>query len=433
VSSSFSAETSSETGDHLIGRYGGHPGGPLLLCVGGLHGNEPAGVLALRRVLATLAETRPPFRGQIVGLAGNLTALSRRIRFVHEDLNRVWTLERVADLRGARTNGGDPGATDDPRTAGGRDRTGSSREGTIRSTAAPSGDGGAPPTVEADEQGRLLRAVEAVLRDAGDSPVYFLDLHTTSSESVPFLTFSDSLRNRSFAGNFPIPLVLGVEEEVDGTLMDFVDYLGHVAVGIEGGNHDNPESVDHLEAVLWLALVSVGSVELSRVPQADGLRRRLSQAVERVPTVFEVRYRHGLREGDEFRMEPNFRNFQEVEEGELLARDRRGEVRAPMSGRVFLPLYQRKGDEGFFIVQEVAPAWLKVSALLRHLKLDRALRFLPGVEPHPEREETLVVTPLLAADLTVQIFHLLGYRRERPEDGRLVLSRRKEAVEDGGG
>lgn len=428
-SAASSGAIAGDADDRLIGRYGGDPDGPLLLCVGGLHGNEPAGVHALRRVLATLSETRPPFRGHIVGLAGNLTALSQRVRFVHEDLNRIWTLDRISGLRDLSDDGSGRGDGDGPDRGG---RTGSSQGGTLRSEAAPSGDGEVPPTVEAHEQGRLLRAVGSVLPDAGDPPVYFMDLHTTSSESVPFLTFSDSLRNRSFAGHFPLPLVLGVEEEVEGTLLDFVDHLGHVAVGVEGGNHENPESVDHLEAVLWLALVSVGSIGLEAVPESDGLRRRLREAVEKVPTVFEVRYRHGLREGDEFRMEPGFRNFQRVEEGELLARDGRGEVRAPMSGRIFLPLYQRKGDEGFFLVREVAPFWLEVSALLRRLKLDRAAPLLPGVRPHPERSETLVVSPPLASQLTLNLFHLLGYRRERPEEGMLVLSRRKEGVEAGG-
>ena len=38
----------------LIGRYGDAATGSRLLCVGGLHGNEPAGVYALRRVIDTL-------------------------------------------------------------------------------------------------------------------------------------------------------------------------------------------------------------------------------------------------------------------------------------------------------------------------------------------------------------------------------------------
>lgn len=382
--------------DRLLGRFAGASPGPLVVCFGGVHGNEPSGVEAIHRVLARLGEEGTPFRGELVGLAGNLTALEAGARYVDEDLNRVWTLERIAALRDA------------------------------------SGDGREElDTVEAREQRELLDAVTSELDGAGGSRTFCLDLHTTSSESVPFLTFNDSLRNRTFAGNFPLPLVLGLEEEVDGALLDYLHHLGHVTLAIEGGNHADPDSVEHLVAVLWLALVAAGCVELRHVPEAGGLRTRLSEAVHGVPRIFELRYRHELREGDEFRMMPGFRNFQEVDAGEPVARDRRGEVQTPVEGRLFLPLYQAKGEEGFFIVREVSPFWLRTSALLRRLRLDRLARLLPGVEPHPDREETLIVHPLLAGRPTVDLFHLLGYRRERPEGGRLVLSRRKEAVEGG--
>lgn len=382
--------------ERLIGRHGSAADGPLLVCVAGLHGNEPAGVEALRRVLRRLDETRPPFRGELVALAGNLPALRRGLRYVDEDLNRIWTLDRVSALKGVARDGG--------RAA-------------------------CPLTEEARQQSRLMAALEAVFRRAGGREVFCMDLHTTSSESVPFLTFSDSLRNRSFARSFPVPLVLGVEEELDGTLLDWIDHLGHVAVGIEGGGHRTPEAVVHLERAVWLALVSIGAVELADVPEPDGLRRRLRRAAASVPSLFEVRYRHALREGDGFRMEPGYRNFEPVEQGQLLAHDRRGEVRAPESGRLFMPLYQQKGGEGFFLVREVAPFWLVVSAVLRRMRLDALARWLPGVRPHPERPESLTLHPRAAGPLLVRLFHLLGYRRERPEDGRLVLTRRKDVAE----
>lgn len=384
--------------DRLIGRHGGGSDGPLLLCVAGLHGNEPAGVEALRRVLRRLAEARPPFRGRLVGLAGNLPALSRGSRFVDEDLNRVWTLERITALEGAVGDGA-----------------------SAASVLA---------TAEGEQQRQLLRAVRSLLETADREEVYCLDLHTTSSRSVPFLTLSDSLRNRSFAMNFPVPIVLGLEEEVEGTLLDFLDHLGIAGVGLEGGKHDEPVSVDHLERAVWLALVSLGIVGLADVPEHDGLRRRLRQAAVGIPSLFEVRYRHALRKKDAFRMEPGYENFRPVEAGELVARDRRGEIRVPESGRIFLPLYQEKGTEGFFVVREVASVWLQISAVLRRLRLDVVLRWLPAVQPHPEREESVVIHPRAAGPVLVDLFHLLGYRRERPEDGHLVLTRRKDVAEE---
>ena len=37
--------------DRVLGRVRGARSGPTLLCVGGMHGNEPAGVYALQSVL----------------------------------------------------------------------------------------------------------------------------------------------------------------------------------------------------------------------------------------------------------------------------------------------------------------------------------------------------------------------------------------------
>ena len=73
-----------------------------------------------------------------------------------------------------------------------------------------------------------------------------------------------------------------------------------------------------------------------------------------VPAVLRVVHRHRVIPGSAFRMEPGFENFQPVAAGQLVAADTTGGLRAPMAGRIFLPRYQPEGDDGFFIVQEVA-------------------------------------------------------------------------------
>jgi succinylglutamate desuccinylase len=52
-------------------------------------------------------------------------------------------------------------------------------------------------------------------------------------------------------------------------------------------------------------------------------------------------------------MKPGFDSFQFIEKGELLAEDKSGAITAPIDGRIFMPLYQIAGDDGFFIVEEV--------------------------------------------------------------------------------
>ena len=54
-------------------------------------------------------------------------------------------------------------------------------------------------------------------------------------------------------------------------------------------------------------------------------------------------------------MEPGFANIQRIQAGQLLARDRQGEIRAREDGVLVMPLYQRLGDDGFFLGKEERP------------------------------------------------------------------------------
>jgi succinylglutamate desuccinylase len=67
-----------------------------------------------------------------------------------------------------------------------------------------------------------------------------------------------------------------------------------------------------------------------------------------------VEERHGIRPEDQFRMEPGFSNIEPIEAGQLLARDRSGEIRAREKGILFMPLYQGLGDDGFFTGRALA-------------------------------------------------------------------------------
>ncbi len=366
----------------LIGLFGGYAPGPTLVCVGGLHGNEPAGVLALRRLLARLEDSHPPFRGELLALAGNLEALRLGRRFVDRDLNRAWTRRQIARARSA------------------------SRPGTE------------------DREQLELMAVMADTLDRNGDEIYVVDLHTTSADSAPFVTLGDTLHNRAFARRIGLPLVLGIEEQIEGALLEFVNERGPVTLGIEAGQHEDPASIDNHERALWMALMASGNVRERDVPWVRAMRRELRQAYGALPGVFEVRYRRGVNETDGFRMRPGYRNLQPVLEGEILATDRDGPVRAPEAGRVFLPLYQELGDDGFFIVREISAAWLRVSSVLRRLRMDAIAHWLPGIHRARRRPETLIVDRRVARWLAIELLHLLGFRKKRVARGAFVFSRR---------
>jgi succinylglutamate desuccinylase len=55
-----------------------------------MHGNEPGGAIAARRVIDRLSRPDAELRGEIIGLTGNLAALRAGRRYHVKDLNRQW-------------------------------------------------------------------------------------------------------------------------------------------------------------------------------------------------------------------------------------------------------------------------------------------------------------------------------------------------------
>lgn len=370
--------------ERILGDVAGPEPGPLLIAVAGLHGNEPAGVHALRRVFTRLDPGR--LRGRFVGIAGNLGALARRVRFDQVDLNRAWTAERLERLSSA-----------DPKTLGHEDR----------------------------EQRELMDALQERFADH-PGPVYCIDLHTISASGAPFATLADTLRNRTFARHFPVPKLLGIEEQIDGSLLEWLGGFGFVTLGFEGGRHDAPESIDRHEAIAWLALEAAGLLDRAQIPDRRLWTDRLRQACKGTPSFVEVRLRHPVRPEDGFQMEPGWSHLQRVRAGTVLAHDVRGPVVASEGGYVLLPLYQGQGEDGFFLGRAVHPVWLGVSRILRASGLPSLAHWLPGVRRKADDPSTLVVDGRVARWESAGIFHLLGYRRMRQRGSLREFTRRLE-------
>lgn len=355
--------------------------GPLLLCVGGLHGNEPAGVLALEEVVSGLAARRDRMRGDFVAVAGNLGALAARRRFVAYDLNRAWTVDRVAE---ASSNGQGAGAGED---------------GEVR---------------------RLL-AVLAEVAERRRGPVFVLDIHTTSGGGGAFTTTSDYLGNRRFAMEIPAPLVLGLDEAIEGTLIGYLDDFGYTTAVFECGQHEEEEAVRRAVSAVWLAIGAAGLLAEDDAPEARGGRKALRRAFRRLPRVLEVRYRHPAEEEDRYMSRPGFLNFQPVRAGEVLGDDRRGQVTAPESGRILMPLYQEQGEDAFFVVRAFSRFWLWLSWGLRRARLGRLAHWLPGVRRDPRRRGTVLVDRRVARWGALGAMRLLGYRPES-DDGETMVA-----------
>ena len=72
--------------------------GPLTILIGGIHGNESAGIKAIQQIFQTLRSKRIEINGTLVGLAGNLQAIAKNQRYLDYDLNRCWYPDFIAGL-----------------------------------------------------------------------------------------------------------------------------------------------------------------------------------------------------------------------------------------------------------------------------------------------------------------------------------------------
>ena len=369
-------------GEHLIGEFIGDAGGATLIVVGSVHGNERGGAIALRKVSHELENLCAKLRGRVYLLAGNTRALTRGVRFVGADLNRHWTSENLSKLK--------------------------------------------PQIAEDFEQRELLKIFERILSTAKDE-IFALDLHSTSAEGLPFATVGDTMRNRHFAQKFPVRILLGIEEQLDGTMLEYLNNSGAVTLGFEGGEHYSEKTIENHEALVWLALVNSGILTKEDLPKFEEHWQNLVQASGKA-RIFEVRHREAIVPEDEFEMNPGFENFDPIRRGQILAKNKNGEIIAARSGLILMPLYQKLGEDGFFIGREVAPFWLRLSAVLRKLKVGNLVRILPGVWQHPADEESLIVNTRVARFFPLQIFHLLGFRKRRWREDQLIVSRRRHDI-----
>jgi len=310
---------SAEPAERIIGRYTGEEGGPLLVCLGGIHGNEPAGIRALE-IVFNLLDVEPQinphfsFRGRLLGLRGNMQAIARGERFIERDLNRLWTRENIEWVRRQ------------PRES---------------------------LQAEYRELHDLIDLIEREIKEYKPERFFLLDLHTTTAHGGIFSVVSDDPESVRIAVELHAPVIKGLLQGIRGTSLHYFNsenFDNHaVAIAFESGQHDDPLSINRAIAAITNCLRSIGCV------RADDVENRhdelLIEYSKNLPRVAQLITTHSIHPGDNFRMAPNFDNFQPVKRGELLAYDKNGAIYAEADGRILMPLYQKQGDDGFFLIR----------------------------------------------------------------------------------
>ena len=359
---------------HIKGKYSG----ATIVFFAGIHGNEFAGVKALNNVLKTLNEDE--VSGDIYGIYGNIKALQENKRFLEYDLNRIWTAYQLECLKN-------------------KDHL----------------------NQEEQEQQELFSFINQLLATI-KTPIYFIDLHTTSSKTLPFITINDALINRKFSSCFPVPIVLGIEEYLDGPLLSYLNTLGYVSLGFESGQHTDPEAITNCEAFIHLALKHAGHLKNSDIHKHQA---ELIKASKNISSIFEVIYKYHIKPNEEFVMKDGFKSFQNIKKGTLLASNNVKSIYAEHNAKLFMPLYQKSGNDGFFIIRTIPRFFLKLSEVLRKIKVDSWLTLLPGISWHNRSSGVLKADLKVTRYMAKSIFHLLGYRNKKQGKTHLLLYNRE--------
>ena len=292
-----------------------------MIGLGGTHGNEPAGIQALDilfRLLEMEPESNPDFdfNGRIIGLRGNLRAIEKGVRFIEKDLNRLWTSENVN-----------------------------------RILSAPVDQLRAEDLEVRELHDLITREIETYQPEK----VVILDLHTTTAYGGIFSIATDDPNSVRIAVELHAPVMKGFLEGIRGTTLHYFtsENMGipTVAICFESGQHKETLSVNRAIASVINCMRTIGCVRSEDVENRhDTLLIEYSKGL---PKISELVFAHSIQPGDDFKMKPGYQNFQEVQAGEVLAHDRSGPVRAAEDSLLLMPLYQKQGDDGFFLIRPV--------------------------------------------------------------------------------
>ena len=303
----------------VVAKHIGEKGGPMLLVFGSMHGNEPAGLQAINMV-GKMLEVEPitneefSYKGSFVGLVGNKQAVEQQERFLERDLNRSWTMENVERVYATKVE---------------------------------------DLTAEDLELREILDTVHLLIEELKPERIVVLDLHTTSSYGGIFSLPTEDPESIRIAKELHAPVITGMLKGIQGTVLHYFNTenigLETVAVAFESGQHREAKSSNRAIAAIINCMRTIGAVDPAVVEnQHDKILIEYSKSL---PKVAELVNKYAIK-GD-FKMNPDYKNFQPISKGEILASDNDLNVSAPDDGLILMPLYQKRGDDGFFLIREV--------------------------------------------------------------------------------
>lgn len=298
--------------EHYIGDIKGDFAGPTIIAVAGIHGNEATGIKAIEHIIRVLTPHSSNLKGRFLGLKGNIAALVGGVRYVNEDMNRLWITSILDKIR----------------------RTESMQLSSI----------------DRVEVKKMLQILDPIVF-SGEEVIY-IDLHTFSGTGGMFSITTKDDKHTNILSSLKVPRIFGIQHTLQGTSMEYIEEAGHIGFAFESGTHGTKEAEDNAFTALLILLESLGVINKTWIPDFDAHYNYLLQKVAEFPREVEFLYKHIIEDEDEFVMNQGFINFDPVKKGDWLATDKNGKILALSDGYILMPLYQAQGNDGFFIVRD---------------------------------------------------------------------------------
>jgi succinylglutamate desuccinylase len=298
----------------IIGLYGDIMSENLLIVLAAVHGNEKSGVIALENIFKYLKSQMPIVNGCILALKGNITAFDEKKRFIDQDLNRMWHEDQLEK---------------------------------VRNTASELLD-----NHEEREQKELLYVLEQfTIHRQKSQPFLFLDLHTTSAPGGLFTIVNGNDLSVEMAKSLQVPLILHLQNVIKNTTLSIFSKKEFSAIAFEAGQHEDPKSIQRMEAAIYILLDQLGIAHFNKEWMSIH-HKNLEEASLNLPKLTSFKYKYHIKPDEDFEMLPGFKNFDAIEKNQILAKNKHGDILAPYSGYILMPLYQKQGEDGFFIISE---------------------------------------------------------------------------------
>ena len=296
----------SDNYDRIIGNYHSN-NEKTMIFTAAIHGNENSGVIALKRFFKDIKMLDLKIEGTVIGIIGNINALTKNVRFIDVDMNRIW------DQKEKPTK----------------------------------------PNSEEKEVIILKSLLNNVINLKNKKNIFIVDLHNTSSSNGVF-TIVNNKKETQLASSLKIPVINNLLKKVKGSFAAYYHSKNINTIVFEGGAIGDPAAINNHEAGIWKMLEKKGFIRSESIPEKISLNaNKMSEFAKKIKGTYAVKYIHKIKQDDEFLMNPNMLNFQKIKKGETIGHDIRGNVQSPNSGYLLMPLYQSKGKEGFYIIDHI--------------------------------------------------------------------------------